>query len=239
MPNFFGSSHASGRNFGGHACQDGLRGGACGGGFGFGQTGEAGGVGGARQHVVHGDAVDGHLGCPSFGPIATAPRMVLETPKPANGALTEVLMTFTIRPHPARCIPGKTALARIWLLMRCWLKVAKKASSAASVMGPPAGPPLLFTRMWMSPASRTSATALCTSSGRRKSATAVVSRSRQRGQCLVQPVLISREQGHGGPRDLPAAEPRQDRCLERHRTPERALAAQIQRQTCCSLMWPR
>ena len=66
--------------------------------------------------------------------LATAPRTVLDTPNPASGAFTEVLMTLTMRPHCARFMPGYTAFAKAWLLIKCCRKVASNGD------GPAGGP---------------------------------------------------------------------------------------------------
>ena len=50
---------------------------------------------------------------------ATAPRTVLDTPRPASGALTDVLITLTTLPQPAFFIPGNTAWVKMWLFVRC------------------------------------------------------------------------------------------------------------------------
>ena len=107
-----------------------------------------------------------------FAQLATAPRTVFDTPKPASGALTEVLMTLTIRPQPSAFIPGKTACAKSWLFTKCWRYVSSNASTRASVMGPPDGPPVLFTKMWTGWAWTISPTAAPTATLSVKSATA-------------------------------------------------------------------
>ena len=40
--------------------------------------------------------------------LATAPRMVLDTPRLAMGSYTEVEITLTTRPQPAARMPGST-----------------------------------------------------------------------------------------------------------------------------------
>ena len=57
--------------------------------------------------------------------LATAPRMVLETPRLAIGSFTEVEMTLTMRPQPAARMPGSTACTSTWLATRCWRKTAR------------------------------------------------------------------------------------------------------------------
>ena len=46
--------------------------------------------------------------------LATAQRVVLETPRPAIGSFTEVEITLTMRPQPSRSMPGMTASASTW-----------------------------------------------------------------------------------------------------------------------------
>ena len=108
-----------------------------------------------------------------FAQFATAPRTVLLTPRPFNGCLTLVEMTFTMRPWPAARMPGSTAVASKWLQMRCWENVARKASARASVMGPPAGPPVLLTKMCTGSSATTAAIAASTAAGSVKSAGAM------------------------------------------------------------------
>ena len=79
--------------------------------------------------------------------LPTAARTVLLTPNPCKGTFTLVLMMFTIRPYPLARMPGTTAWARRWLLIKCCWKAATKASGWASKMGPAAGPPVLLTKM--------------------------------------------------------------------------------------------
>ena len=57
--------------------------------------------------------------------LATAPRTVLETPRPSRGCLTDVEITLTMRPPPAALMPGNTAWTNRWLHMRCWVKAAR------------------------------------------------------------------------------------------------------------------
>ena len=230
MPNFFGSSHASGRNFGGHACQDGLRGGACGGGFGFGQTGEAGGVGGARQHIVHGDAVDGHLGCPSFGPICHGTANGVGDPQASQWRFDRGADDIHNTAPSGPLHPWQDSLGQDLVVDQMLVEGGQKG---------------LFSGFCDGSACRASAVvhkdvdvtvaedvSHCTSyifgalevrHGRG------VSRSRQRGQCLVQPVWISREQGHGGPEACQLLSRGKTNAL-RGTAHQSALAAQIQRQ---------
>src|SRR6185312_9454714 len=79
--------------------------------------------------------------------LATAQRVVLETPRPAMGSFTEVEMMLTMRPNCAACMQGITISARTWLAMRCLRYASRNASTFAPCAGPGGGPPELLTRM--------------------------------------------------------------------------------------------
>ena len=103
-----------------------------------------------------------------FAQLATAPRVVFDTPSPGIGAFTLVEMMLMIRPNPADFIPGTNACTSSWLHTTCIRSARSNSSGSASRIGPPFGPPVLFT------STRTPATvpaAACTRSGSAKSAT--------------------------------------------------------------------
>ena len=99
MTNFFWLAHSACGNLGCHAGQHRVGCGPLGLGFGLCEAGETACVGCPRQHVVDGDAVDGHLRCPCFGPIRHGPADGVDTPA-RRGALTDV-QTRSMRPNPA------------------------------------------------------------------------------------------------------------------------------------------
>src|SRR5690606_9434648 len=96
---------------------------------------------------------------------ATAPRMVLETPRWGIGSRTEVETTLTTRPQLAARMPGRVACSSNWLATR-WLRNASSYSrTAAAWAGPPGGPPVLFTRIWTGCAATSAMTFCCRASG--------------------------------------------------------------------------
>ena len=230
MTDFFRPADATRRHLGGHACKHRLRGGATRFGFGFCEAREACGVRGAWQDIVDRDAVDGHFGGPRFGPIGHGSTNGVGHAQPRQRGLDRRADDIH-NPAPSGPLhPWQDSLGQDLVVDEMLVEGGQKG---------------LFSGFCDRSTCRASAVvhkdvdvsgvedvSHCTSHffgalevrhGRG------VSRSRQCGQRLVQPVWISREQGHGGPETCQLLSRGETDAL-RGTAHQSALAAQIQRQ---------
>ena len=117
----------------------------------------------AGQQRVDGDPVAGEARAPaSCRPRASAERSALDSISTPIGSRTEVEAIPTIRPQRRSRIPGTTARASaIGAITSVRCACSHCASENASGSGPVGGPPVLVTRMSISPTcSRTRATSV-------------------------------------------------------------------------------
>lgn len=187
-------------------------------------------MGGARQHVVHGDAVDGHFGCPSFGPICHGTANGVGDPQASQWGFDRGADDIH-NPAPSGPLhPWQDGLGQDLVVDQMLVEGGQKGVFSGFCDGPACrSSAVVHKDVNVSGAEDVSystshifgALEVCHGLG--------VSRSWQRGQRFVQPVWISREQGHGGPETCQLLSRGKTDAL-RGSAHQSALPAQIQRQ---------